>query len=156
MCSAANAGLARSLGAGHVFDYRAEDFTRSGRRYDAVLDIAGSRSMFACRRVLERDGVFVAVGGPAGRWVQPAGHVFAALAAGPFARRRVVLADAVACRDKPAILGELARLVERGAVTPVVDRSYPFDDLRAAVAYQEAGHARGKVVVTLGVPGRSS
>ncbi|MFB9690742.1 NAD(P)-dependent alcohol dehydrogenase [Amycolatopsis plumensis] len=153
VCSAANASAARSLGAEHVFDYRAEDFTRSGRRYDVVLDVAGSRSVFACRRVLARGGTFVAVGGPAGRWVQPAGHVFAALASGPVARRRVVLADAVACPDKAAVLRELTGFVERGAVTPVVDRSYPFDDLRAAFAYSEAGHAKGKVVVTLGVAG---
>ncbi|HET6709911.1 NAD(P)-dependent alcohol dehydrogenase [Amycolatopsis sp.] len=148
-----NVSLVRSLGAERVFDYRAEDFTRSGRRYDFVLDVAGSRSVFACRRVLARAGTFVAIGGPAGRWVQPAGHVFAALASGPVARRRVVLADAVACPDKAAVLRELAGFVERGAVTPVVDRSYPFDDLRAAFAYSEAGHAKGKIVVTLGVPG---
>ncbi|SEF38046.1 NADPH:quinone reductase [Amycolatopsis pretoriensis] len=153
VCSAANADFVRSLGAEHVVDYRSEDFTRGGRRYDFVLDVAGGRSVFACRRVLERDGTFVAVGGPAGRWLQPAGHVFAAVATGPFARRRVVLADAVACRDKKAVLGELTALVERGAVTPVIDRTYPFDDLPAAFAYQEAGHAKGKVSVTLGVPG---
>ncbi|MFJ7216174.1 NAD(P)-dependent alcohol dehydrogenase [Amycolatopsis sp. NPDC098790] len=153
VCSAANAELVRSLGAESVVDYRSEDFTRGGRRYDFVLDVAGGRSVFACRRVLERDGTFVAVGGPAGRWLQPAGHVFAALAAGPLARRRVVLADAVACRDKKAALEELTALVERGAVTPVIDRTYPFDDLPAAFAYQEAGHAKGKVSITLGVPG---
>lgn len=148
VCSAANADLARSLGAEHVVDYRSADFTRSGRRYDFVLDVAGSRSLPACRRILHPSGTFVVVGGPAGRWVQPAGHAFAALAAGPFARRRAVLADAVGCQDKKAVLGELAALVERGALTPVIDRSYPFDDLRAAIAYQEAGHAKGKVVVT--------
>jgi len=153
VCGPANVELARSLGAEHVTDYRSADFTRGGRRYDFVLDVAGGRSVFACRRVLERGGTFVAVGGPAGRWLQPAGHVFAALAAGPFARRRVVLADAVACPDKKAVLGELAALVERGSLTPVIDRSYPFDDLRTAIAYQEAGHAKGKVSVTLGVPG---
>jgi NADPH:quinone reductase-like Zn-dependent oxidoreductase len=144
----AGAGLVRSLGAEHVVDYRAADFTRSGRRYDVVLDIAGSRSLPACRRILERDGVFVAVGGPAGRWLQPAAHAFGALAAGPVVGRRTVLADAVACREKKAVLGELAALAERGALTPVVDRTYPFDDLRAAFAYQEAGHAKGKVAVT--------
>ncbi|MBE1501686.1 NADPH:quinone reductase-like Zn-dependent oxidoreductase [Amycolatopsis lexingtonensis] len=150
VCGAANANLVRSLGAGHVVDYRTGDFTRGGRRYDFVLDIAGGRSVFACRRILERGGTFVAVGGPAGRWLQPAGHVFAALAAGPFARRRVVLADAVACPDKPAVLGELTAFAESGALTPVIDRTYPFDDLRAAFAYQEAGHTRGKVAVSLG------
>ncbi|MFJ1761221.1 NAD(P)-dependent alcohol dehydrogenase [Amycolatopsis sp. NPDC088138] len=147
VCGTANVELARSLGATEVTDYRKEDFTRSGRRYDVVLDIAGRRSLPACRRLLDRTGAFVVVGGPAGRWVQPAGHVFAALAAGPFARRRVVLADAVGC-DKKAALGELAGYAESGAVTPVIDRTYPFDDLREAIAYQEMGHAKGKVVIT--------
>jgi NADPH:quinone reductase-like Zn-dependent oxidoreductase len=149
VCSTANVPAVRSLGAERVFDYRAEDFTRSSRRYDVVLDVAGSKSVFACRRVLARGGTFVAVGGRAGRWFQPAGHVFAALASGPFARRRVVLADAVACQDKAAVLRELTAFVESGAVTPVIDRTYPFDDLRAAFGYQEAGHAKGKVVVTV-------
>ncbi|GAB3159732.1 NAD(P)-dependent alcohol dehydrogenase [Amycolatopsis stemonae] len=149
VCGSANVDLVRSLGAGEVTDYRKSDFTRSGRRYDFVLDIAGSRSLPACRRVLNRSGTFVAVGGPAGRWVQPAGHAFGALAAAPLARRRAVLADAVAAGDKKALLGRLAAFAERGRLTPVIDRSYPFDDLRAAIAYQEAGHARGKVVVTL-------
>ncbi|MCR6485658.1 NAD(P)-dependent alcohol dehydrogenase [Amycolatopsis sp. OK19-0408] len=148
VCGTGNVDLVRSLGAAEVTDYRAEDFTRSGRRYDFVLDIAG-RSLFACRRVLDRAGTFVAVGGRAGRWLQPAGHAFAALAAGPLVRRRAVLADAVGCPDKQAVLGELAALGERGQLTPVLDRSYPFDDLRAAIAYQEAGHAKGKVTVTL-------
>ncbi|NBH11496.1 zinc-binding dehydrogenase, partial [Amycolatopsis sp. SID8362] len=72
---------------------------------------------------------------------------FAALASGPFARRRVVLADAVACPDKRAVLGELAAFAESGALTPVIDRTYPFDDLRAAFTYQEGGHTKGKVSV---------
>ncbi|WP_326958605.1 NAD(P)-dependent alcohol dehydrogenase [Amycolatopsis sp. NBC_01286] len=148
VCNAANADLARSLGATEVTDYREDDFTRGGRTYDVLLDIAGSRSLPACRRLLTRTGRFVAVGGPAGRWVQPAGHVFGALAAGPFTGRKVVLADAVACRDKKAVLSRLAGYAESGALTPVIDRSYPFGDLREAIAYQEAGHAKGKVVIT--------
>jgi NADPH:quinone reductase-like Zn-dependent oxidoreductase len=149
VCNAANADLARSLGADEVTDYRKDDFTRSGRRYDVVLDIAGSRSLPACRRLLDRTGRFVVVGGQAGRWVQPAGHAFGALAASPFTGRKAVLADAVGCRDKKAALVTLAGFAESGALTPVIDRSYPFGDLREAIAYQEAGHARGKVVVTL-------
>jgi NADPH:quinone reductase-like Zn-dependent oxidoreductase len=147
VCGAANADLARSLGATEVTDYRTDDFTRSGRTYDVLLDIAGSRSLPACRRLLTRTGRFVAVGGPAGRWVQPAGHVFGALAAGPLAGRRTVLADTVGC-DKKAALTTLAGFAESGALTPVIDRSYPFGDLREAIAYQEAGHAKGKIVVT--------
>jgi NADPH:quinone reductase-like Zn-dependent oxidoreductase len=149
VCNAANADLARSLGADEVIDYRSADFTRGGRRYDVLLDIAGSRSLPACRRLLTRTGRFVVVGGQAGRWVQPAGHAFGALAVSPFTGRKAVLADAVGCRDKKAALTTLAQFAESGALTPVIDRSYPFGDLREAIAYQEAGHAKGKVVVTL-------
>jgi NADPH:quinone reductase-like Zn-dependent oxidoreductase len=149
VCGARNAGLLTSLGAHDVVDYRSADFTRSGRRWDAILDIAGGHPARAYRRVLTRGGVLVLVGGPAGRWVQPAGHVFAAIAGSAFRPVRARLADAVACPDKGDRLAELARLIDDGAVTPVVDRRYAFDDLPAAVHYQEAGHATGKVVVTV-------
>ncbi|MFD2416822.1 zinc-binding dehydrogenase [Amycolatopsis pigmentata] len=59
------------------------------------------------------------------------------------------MADAVAYRDKKDALTTLAGLVEDGAVTPVIDRCYPFGEIRTAIGYQEQGHARGKVVVTV-------
>jgi NADPH:quinone reductase-like Zn-dependent oxidoreductase len=66
VCSTRNVELARSLGADHVVDYTQEDFTRGDRRYDLLLDVAGSRSFSACRRVLEPHGTVVVVGGPKG------------------------------------------------------------------------------------------
>ena len=149
VCSSRNADLVRSIGADEVIDYSETDFTRSGRRYDVLLDIAGSRSAFGCRRVLAPRGTLVLVGGPAGRWVQPAGHVFGALAAAPLVRRRVAVADTVSYATKKEALMTLTALIEDGAVTPVVSRSYPFHDLQDAVRYQEQGHAPGKVVVTV-------
>jgi len=89
------------------------------------------------------------VGGPPGRWLQPAGHVFAALAQGPFVSQRVVLADVVSRTDHAQMLEELAELIGGGKVRPVVARRYPFAELPAAVAEQERGHTAGKVVVTL-------
>jgi NADPH:quinone reductase-like Zn-dependent oxidoreductase len=89
------------------------------------------------------------VGGPAGRWLQPAGHVFAALAPSPFVSQRLVLADVVACKNNQQNLLTLTELIEDGKVTPVIDRSYPLAELPAAIAYQEAGHAAGKVVITI-------
>jgi Zinc-binding dehydrogenase len=94
VCGPRNVDLVRSLGAAEVIDYSTADFTRADRRYDALVDIAGTRPLSACRRVLEPRGTLVAVGGPAGRWLQPAGHVFAALARGPFVSQRVVVTDA--------------------------------------------------------------
>ena len=146
VCSTRNVELVRSIGADEVIDYRVDDFTRRGQRYDLVVDIAGSRSAWACRRVMAPKGTFVAVGGQAGRWVQPAGHVFAALATGPFMSQRVALADAVASGKKQSLL-TLTQFIEAGTVTPVIDRCYPLDEIRAAVRYQEEGHAPGKVVV---------
>ena len=148
VCSSPNAELVRSIGADDVIDYAGEDFTRSGRRYDVLLDIAGSRPVFACRRVLTRRGTLVLIGGPTGRWLQPAGHMFAALAMAPLVSQRIALADTVSCTAKKQILMTLTTLIEDGKVTPVISRTYPFQDIQEAVRYQEQGHVPGKVVVT--------
>jgi NADPH:quinone reductase-like Zn-dependent oxidoreductase len=149
VCSSPHADLVRSIGADTVIDYTREDFTRSGRRYDVLLDIAGGRPVFACRRVLTPRGTLVLVGGPAGRWLQPAGHVFAALAMAPLVSQRIALADTVSCTAKKQILMTLTTLIEDGTVTPVISRTYPFHDIAEAIRYQERGHVPGKVVVTI-------
>jgi NADPH:quinone reductase-like Zn-dependent oxidoreductase len=149
VCSLPNADLARSIGADDVIDYTSQDFTRSGRRYDVLLDIAGSRPVFACRRVLAPRGTLVLIGGPAGRWLQPAGHMFSALAMAPLVSQRIAMADTVSCTAKKQILMMLTTLIEDGKVTPVISRRYPFHDIREAVRYQEQGHTAGKVVVTI-------
>jgi len=148
VCSSPNADLVKSIGADDVIDYAREDFTRTARRYDVLLDIAGRSGLFACRRPLAPQGTLVLVGGPAGRWVQPAGHVFSALAMGPLIARRVALADIISCPAKKQLLMTLTTLIEDGKVTPVISRRYPFHELREAVGYQEQGHVPGKVVVT--------
>jgi NADPH:quinone reductase-like Zn-dependent oxidoreductase len=149
VCSLANADLARSIGADEVIDYTSQDFTRSGRRYDVLLDIAGSRRVFACRRVLAPRGTLVLIGGPAGRWLQPAGHMFSALAMAPLVSQRIAMADTVSCTAKKQILMTLTTLIEDGKVTPIISRRYPLHDIQEAVRYQEQGHAAGKVVVTI-------
>src|SRR6201995_1222651 len=78
VCSLPNADLARSIGADDVIDYTSQDFTRSGRRCPVLLHIRGTRRVFACLRVLAPRGTLVLIGGPAGRWLQPAGHMFSA------------------------------------------------------------------------------
>jgi NADPH:quinone reductase-like Zn-dependent oxidoreductase len=149
VCSARNVDLVRSIGADEVIDYGAEDFTRGARRYDLMLDIAGSRPVSACRRMLTPKGTLVVVGGEAGRWLQPAGHTFAAVAAAPFVSQRMLMADAVRWPHKKQSLITLTGLIEDGKVTPVIDRRYPFEEIPAAVGYQEEGHVPGKVVVAV-------
>lgn len=149
VCSLPNADLARSIGADNIIDYASQDFTRSGRRYDVLLDIAGSRPVFACRRVLAPRGTLVLIGGPAGRWLQPAGHMFSALAMAPLVSQRIAMANTVSCTARKQILMTLTTLIEDGKVIPVISRRYPFHDIQEAVRYQEQGHVAGKVVVTI-------
>jgi NADPH:quinone reductase-like Zn-dependent oxidoreductase len=149
VCSTRNVDLVRSIGAKEVIDYTAEDFTRSGRRYDLLLDIAGSRSGWACRRVLAPKGTYVVIGGPAGRWLQPVGHMVAALAVSPLVSQRMVMTAVGEAKEVKQDLVTLTELIEDGKVTPVIDRTYPFEEIPAALGYQEEGHAAGKVVITI-------
>jgi NADPH:quinone reductase-like Zn-dependent oxidoreductase len=149
VCSTPNLELVRSLGAAEVIDYTAQDFTRPGQRYDLLLDITGSRPVQASRRALKPKGTFVAVGGPPGRWLHPADHVFAALALAPLVSQRMVLTDTAGSTEHQHNLVTLTELIEGGTVTPVIDRSYRFAEIPAAIRYQEQGHSRGKVVVTV-------
>ncbi|MGP3918570.1 NAD(P)-dependent alcohol dehydrogenase [Nonomuraea sp. 10N515B] len=151
VCSHRNVDLVRSLGADEVVDYTKEDFTRLGRRFDLVVDNACSRRASAYRRVLKPKGIHVLVGGPAGRWFQPAGRMFATLAAGMFLPHKVVLTDVVGCtaEQNRRNLLTLTGLIEDGQVSPVIDRQYPFEEIPAAIRYQEEGRAPGKVVITV-------
>jgi len=149
VCRPPNAQLVRSLGAAEVIDYTTQDFTRQGQRYDLLLDIAGSHPAWASRRALKPNGTFVAVGGPAGRWVQPAARMFAALALAPLVSQRMVMTNTGQSGEYKTHLATLAKLIEDGKVTPVLGRTYPFADLPDAIRYQEQGHAQGKVVITI-------
>ena len=149
VCSGRNVDLVRSIGADEVVDYTKEDFTRCGRRHDLLLDIAGTRALRACARVLKPRGTHVVVGGPAGRWLQPVGHIIATLAVAPFVSQRVVTTQVLNAGNIRGDLMRLTELIEDGKVTPVIDRAYPFDEIPTAIGYVERGHAPGKVVVTV-------
>ncbi|MBE3007652.1 NAD(P)-dependent alcohol dehydrogenase [Microbispora sp. NEAU-D428] len=149
VCGGRNADLVRSIGGDEVVDYTKEDFTRRGRRHDLLLDIAGTRALRACARVLKPRGTHVVVGGPAGRWLQPVGHIIATLAVSPFVSQRVVVTRVADGGNTRGDLMRLTELIEDGKVTPVIDRSYPFHEIPAAIGYVEQGHAPGKVVITV-------
>jgi NADPH:quinone reductase-like Zn-dependent oxidoreductase len=147
VCSPANVELARSLGADHVIDYTQEDFTRSGRRYDLMLDIAGSRSWSECTRVLAPAATVVVVGAPKGtRLLGPLSHVIAMRLGGARGSRK---ARFFIARTNRADLDVLRELLEAGTLRSVVDRQYELSQTADAFRYLGEGHARGKVVVTL-------
>jgi NADPH:quinone reductase-like Zn-dependent oxidoreductase len=148
VCGTHNVDLARSLGADRVIDYTREDFTRSGERFDLILDVAASRSLAACARVLAPDGTLVVIGAAGtGRSILPiAMRMLGAKARSRLGRQRMSMFMAKVRRDD---LVSLKELIEAGKVTPVIDRTYPLSETAAAMRYLEAGHARGKIVITV-------
>ena len=149
VCSTRNVELVRSLGADHVFDYTKEDYTRSGQRYDVILDNVANRSLLENRRVLTPQGKYVLIGGGGvndNRWIGPFGLVIKTILLGPFISQEMKM---MMSEVKKEDLTFLADLMQSGKVKPVIDKTYPFREIREAMRYVETGRARGKVVVTL-------
>jgi NADPH:quinone reductase-like Zn-dependent oxidoreductase len=144
VCSARNVEVVRSIGAAHVIDYTKQDFTRGGRQYDLIMDMAGTHSLVALRRALTSRGTCVVVGAPSGRWIAGPDRFIKALLLSPFVRQRMV--PFIASPNR-ADLAALKGLTETGDVTPVIDRTYGLKEVPEALRYLEQGHARGKVVI---------
>ncbi len=122
VCSSANLGLVRSLGADAAIDYTKDDFTKQRERYDLIFVAVGNRvnppSTGNCARALAPGGMYVSVdrGAP-----------------------KLVTSDLVL----------LKRLVEAGELKPVIDRCYPLEEIVEAHRYVEKGHTKGNVVITV-------
>jgi NADPH:quinone reductase-like Zn-dependent oxidoreductase len=145
--STRNVEAARSLGADRVVDYTRDDFTRTDRRYQLLLDVAGSRPWSACRRVLTPQGRLVLVGAPKGsRLLGSLGHIAKVGLASLRASQQAVF---FISKSTPDDLATLRELLEAGTVMPVVERTYPLREAAHALRYLGQGHARGKLVVTV-------
>lgn len=145
VCSPAKLDLVRSVGADHVIDYTQEDFTGSEQRYDLILDMGGNRSLSQLKRALRPEGTLVSVGAEQGnRWVGGKGWIQAMLLS-RFVRNLRPLAS----EPNQADLQLLKELVETGKVTPVIDKTYPLSQVPDAIRDLHAGHARGKIVITV-------
>jgi NADPH:quinone reductase-like Zn-dependent oxidoreductase len=148
VCSTRNVEQVRAVGADHVIDYRTEDFTRGGERYDLVFDLVGNRSMGELRGSLTPDGTLVLSGGgtfTGGVLVGPYRLMVQAKVLGRFTRQRLVVLEAKPSKENLAALRELA---ESGQLVPVIERTYPLTDAPDAIRHVEGEHARAKVVVT--------
>lgn len=131
-----NPDMVRAIGADHIVDYKKRDFTRTGERYDLILDTVGNRSLSDAMRAVRPDGTYVAVAGPILRalWLSMTGGD----------RKAFVFA-------KPNMddLVTLQKLLEEGVVRPVIDRTYPLSETADALRYVGEGHVQGKVVVSV-------
>jgi NADPH:quinone reductase-like Zn-dependent oxidoreductase len=154
VCSTGKADLVRSIGADRVIDYTREDFADGSRRYDLILDIAGNNPLARLRRALTSKGTLVIVGGEGG---------------GPFfggidrQLRAQVLSLFVGQKMRGVMsaegqqdLRDLRELIEAGHVTPVVERTFTLAEAPAAISHLRSGQARGKVVITMQVPGAAA
>jgi NADPH:quinone reductase-like Zn-dependent oxidoreductase len=146
VCSTRNVQMVRSLGADHVVDYKQEDFTKSGPRYDLIFDSVGNHSLLASRRVLTPKGTYIAVGGPSGRWmIGSLARTITAPLLSRFVSQTLVTVLAIPSKEDLTLMHELMAC---GKVTPVIDRCYRLSEVPEAIRYLEEGHARGKVVIT--------
>lgn len=141
VCSTRNIDKARSLGADRVIDYKRENFTRNGQRYDLVLAVNAYHSVFDYRRALRQGGICVVIGGGGVQILQ-------ALVLGPLlswigSKKMRFLMTKLNQND----LTFLTDLLEAGKIAPVIDRRYPLDGVPEAIRYLEEGHAQGKVVI---------
>jgi NADPH:quinone reductase-like Zn-dependent oxidoreductase len=147
VCSTGNVELVRSLGVAHVVDYTADDFTERRARYDVILDNVGNRPLSRLRRALTPGGILVLnAGGSPGRVFGAVGPMLRAVVVNGFVRQRLRI---LPTREDRADLVAVTALIEEGKLTPVVGRTYPLADTAEGLRHVEAGHARGKVVVTV-------
>src|SRR5215469_1527523 len=133
----------RSLGADHVIDYTREDFTRNGRTYDLILDLAAHRPAFAYKGSLMPEGRYLYVGGSVATLLQ-------VLLIGPvLGRAEGKKIRLLAVRQGAQHLAPLVELCQAGKIATVIDRRYRLNEVPEALRYLGEGHAKGKIVVIL-------
>jgi NADPH:quinone reductase-like Zn-dependent oxidoreductase len=143
VCSPRNLDQARSLGADRVIDYTREDFTQNGQRYDLILAANGYHPLSAYKRSLTPKGSYVMAGGTAAQ-------IFQATLMGPWmSEKSGRKMGGVTGRMVQKDLETIGQLMEAGKVKVVIDRCYPLSEAAEALRYLGAGHARGKVVITV-------
>ena len=141
VCSKRNADMVRSIGADHIIDYTREDFTKSGQRYDLILDNVGNHSFADCRLALNPRGIHLPNTGHAGMSYVIRAYILSAFMhqhARPF----------LSVPNAQDLL-TIKELIEAGKVKPVIDRTYKLSETAEALRYLEEQHARGKVVITI-------
>jgi NADPH:quinone reductase-like Zn-dependent oxidoreductase len=156
--STANVALVRSLGADVVIDYKKEDFSHVLRDYDVVLNSLDKVTLEKSLRVLKPGGQLISISGPpdaafarsiGASWILRL--IMGALSYGirTKAKRRQAKYSFLFMRANGDQLSEIASLIDKGIIRPVVDRVFPFASTKEAMAYVDAGRAKGKVVVSL-------
>ncbi|MHA2038654.1 MAG: NAD(P)-dependent alcohol dehydrogenase [Promethearchaeota archaeon] len=136
--------MLRSIGADHVIDYTQEDFTKSGQRYDRILDVAAYHSIFDYKRALNPKGIFSVVGGSGGSILQA---VFLGPLISIFSSKKMGLVIWKANKKEDMVF--IGELIEAGKVVPVIDKRYPLSEVADAFRYLQEGNHKGKIVILM-------
>lgn len=156
--SAANFELVKSLGADVAIDYRTQDFEDALHDYDVVLNSQDGKTLGKSLRVLKGGAKLISISGPPdpafGRNIAAPAFVrlvMRLLSSGVRrrARGRGIDYSFLFMRANGGQLREITRLIEAGAIRPVVDKIFEFESTNEALAYADAGHAKGKVVIKI-------
>jgi len=146
VCSTKKMDTTLSIGADHAIDYTKEDFTKNGQQYDLIFDVAANRSASEYLRALSPNGICVVVGfSTISHMVFQVG-VLGSLMSMTGSKKIGTMGSAVPDQKDLIFIKEL---IETGKVVPVIDRRYPLSETAEAIRYLEAGHAKGKVVITM-------
>jgi len=146
VCSTSKLDLVRSIGADHVIDYTRDDFAAGDKQYDLILDVGGNSALSRLRRTLTSKGTLVIVGGEGGgKWIGM-GRQLRALALSPFVGQRLTI---LGPKEHYSVLERLSELIENGQLVPVIEQTYTLSEMPNAMRRLVAGHARGKLVITV-------
>jgi NADPH:quinone reductase-like Zn-dependent oxidoreductase len=143
VCSASKMDFVRSLGADHVIDYAQVDYTKTGERYDWIVDTDSHHPILGIRRTLRPKGVYVTLGGTART-------IFAAMLVGQVISLATDKWMGLLLWWKPFRVEDvetLRVLIAAGKVRPVIDRRFPLSEVVDALRYVDEGRASGKVVI---------
>ncbi|MEU7847400.1 NAD(P)-dependent alcohol dehydrogenase [Micromonospora parva] len=149
VCTPARAAFVRALGADDILDYTSEEVDRDGPIYDVVIDTGGDRPLSLLRRALTPHGTLALVGGTYTKGPVLSGYdrqMVRAPLLSLFVGQRLRSVSAV---ERTKDLIELGNLIESGALTPAVDRTYPLAQAADAIRHLRHGHPAGKIVVTV-------
>jgi NADPH:quinone reductase-like Zn-dependent oxidoreductase len=146
VCSTGNLNLVRSIDADKVIDYTKEDFTNTAEKYDLIIDNVANRSVAELKRALSPNGICVIIGfSSLSRMFQ---HMFLGPLVTMIGNKKIGGLGTAKPNKKDLVF--LKELLETGKIKPVIDRIYPLSDVAEAIRYVEEGHAKGKVVLTVG------
>jgi NADPH:quinone reductase-like Zn-dependent oxidoreductase len=142
VCSTANLEMVTTLGADNVIDYTNEDFTKKGQAYDIIFDAVGKITFLPCKNALKRNGIFLESGIGMGIFF----HVIWTSLFGS-KKARIAATGLRSPQERKKDLAILKELMEKEMIKPVIDRSYPLEQIAEAHRYVDKGHKKGNVVI---------